>query len=135
MTMSRLTLTAIRSTLLGALLVGFATMAIAQKTKPPVGPPLTTQGTMKSSPKAEKGQDMAESKRAEARDDKAVRATDKLQNKEQRTALRAARSEPKALLKGIKLTPEEKNAQKAIEKRYSGEFNEIEKQARICLLY
>jgi aminopeptidase N len=119
MTMSRLTLAAFRSTLLGALLVGLATMAVAQTTKPPVGTPLTTQGTMKSSAKAEKGQD------------KAVRATDKLQNKEQRTALKAARGEPKALLKGIKLTPAEKNAQKAIQKRYTDQFNEIEKQARI----
>lgn len=112
MTTSRLTLIALRSTLLGALLIGFASMAVAQKTKP-----VTTQGTIKSSPKADKGQ--------------AVRATDKLQNKEQRTALKAARGEPKALLKGIKLTPAEKNAQKAIAKRHSDEFNEIEKQARV----
>ena len=131
MTDSRLTLIALRSTLLGALLIGFASMAVAQKTKTPVGPPVTTQGTMKSSPKADKGQDVAASKRADARDGKAVRATDKLQNKEQRTALKAARGEPKALLKGIKLTPAEKNAQKAIAKRHSDEFNEIEKQARV----
>lgn len=52
MTTSRLILAAVRSTLLGALLVGIATMAIAQGTKPPVGPPLTTKGTMTSSRKA-----------------------------------------------------------------------------------
>lgn len=131
MTTSRVTLTAIRSTLIGALLIGFATMAIAQGTKPPEGPPRMTKGTMKSSPQAEKGQAVAGSKRAAARLDKAERSDDKLQNKEQRTALKAARGEPKALLKGIKLTPAEKNAQKAIAKRHSDEFNEIEKQARV----
>lgn len=131
MTTSRLTLMAIRSTVLGALLVGFASMAIAQGTKPPAGPPLTTKGTLKSSPKAEKGQEMAESKRAEARREKAERSGDKLQNKEQRTALKIARNEPKALLKGIKLTPAERTSLKAIEKRYSGEFRELERQARI----
>lgn len=132
MTTTRLTLMAIRSTVLGALLVGFASMAIAQGTKPPAGPPRTTKGTLTSSPRAEKGQEMAESKRVEARREKAERAGDKLQNEEQRTALKVARNEPKALLKGIKLTPAERTSLKAIEKRYAVQLKDLEKQARIA---
>ena len=125
-------LIALRSTVIGALLVGFTSLAIAQKPKPPVGPPVTTQGTMKSSPKADKGQATAESKRAEARERKAAKGADKLQNLEQRTALKVARGEPKALLKGIKLGKVERKSQKAIEHRYSAEIKEIAAQARIA---
>lgn len=132
MTKAHLTLVAFRTTVLGALLAGFATLAVAQKTKPPVGPPLTTKGAVQSSPKAEKGQDMAASKRATARARKAEQGADNLRNKEQRAALKVARGEPKALLEGITLAKAERKFQKAIQKRYSGEIKEIATQARIA---
>ena len=57
MTVTRYTILAIRTTTLGALLVGFTAVAGAQKTKPTQGgPPITTQGAIKSNPKADKGQ-------------------------------------------------------------------------------
>ncbi len=130
MTTSRLILIALRTTVLGALLAGFATLAVAQKPKPPAGPPVITQGTVKSNPKADKGQATAEAQRAEARDDKAVRARDKARNQAQRTALKAARSEPKALLRGIKFEAGERESRKAIEKRYSDELKELRKLTR-----
>ena len=130
MTNSRLILIASRTTVLGALLAGFATLAVAQKPKPPVGPPVITQGTVKSNPKADKGQAMAEAQRAEARDDKAVRAADKARNQAQRTALKAARNEPKALLKGIDFAPGERQSLKAIEKRYADELKQLRKLTR-----
>jgi hypothetical protein len=132
MTRSRLTKITVRTAALGALLAGFGSLALAQKVKPPVGPPSTTTGTVQSSPKAEKGQTNAEAKRTDAQDKKALKNADKLQNKEQGAALKSARNEPKALLKGIKLTSTEKASTKAIETRYAGELQEIEKQARIA---
>lgn len=130
MTNSRLLLIASRTTVLGALLAGFATLAVAQKPKPPAGPPLITQGTMKSNPNANKGQAIAEAQRAEARDDKAVRASDKARNRDQRVALKTARHEPKALLRGIKFTPGERKSHKAIEKRYADELKDLRKLTR-----
>jgi len=132
MTRSRLTQFATRTAALGVLLAGCAGVALAQKAKPPLGPPVTTQGAVKSNPNADKGQATAESKRIAARDRKAAKAADKLQNTEQRSALKDARSEPKALLKGIALTKAERKSMKAIEKRYAGEFKVIEQQARIA---
>lgn len=128
MTKSRLTNIAIRTTALGALLAGFTTVAAAQKEKHQAGPPVTTMGTMKSNPKADKGQATAEAKRADARDDKIGRDADKADDRAHRSALEGARSDPKGLLKGIKLSSSEKKSVKATEKRYADQFKALKKQ-------
>ena len=128
MTNFRLANIAIRTTALGALLAGFATVAAAQKEKHPAGPPATTMGTMKSNPKAAKGQTTAEAKRTDARDDKAGKDADKTEDRAQRSALNGARSDPKGLLKGIKLSSSEKKSVKATEKRYADQFKALKKQ-------
>ena len=84
MTRTRWTLLAARSTVLGGLLIGFATLAIAQQSKP-AGPPISSKGAVMSSPKADKGQATAEAKRTAAADRKVAKNADKLQNTEQRS--------------------------------------------------
>lgn len=128
MTTSRLKNIAIRTTALGALLAGFAAVAVAQRGKPPAGPPVTTKGTIKSNPKADKGQATAESKRADARDDKAARAADQLRDKVEKTAWKEAYGEPKALLKGVKLSSAERKTVREIEKKYSDQLKDLQKQ-------
>ena len=128
MTHLRMTNIAIRTTALGALLAGFATAATAQKEKHPAGPPVTTMGAMKSHPMAAKGQATAEAKRADARDDKAGKVADKAEDRTQRSALNGAKSDPKGLLKGIKMSSSEKKSVKATEKRYAGQIKALEKQ-------
>jgi len=132
MTSAQLMAIAFRTTVAGALFVGAASLAIAQQVKPPKGPPRTTTGTMKSSPKAEQGQATAEAKRAEARERKAVKNIDRLQNKEQRSALAAARSEPKALLKGLTLSTAARAHLLVTRKQYVGDLRDLESQARIA---
>ena len=128
MTKSRLTNVAIQATALSALLAGFATVAAAQKEKHPAGPPATTMGTMKSHPKADKGQATAEAQRADARDDRAGKAAAKSDARAQRSEFKGARSDPKGLLKGIKMSSSEKKSVKATEKRYKGQIKVLEKQ-------
>ena len=93
-------------------------------------PPITTQGTIKSNPKADKGQANAEAKRVEARDDKATKDAEKVADKAEKGADRKAHSEPKALLKGITLTEAQGTTVKAIEKKYDGQLKDLEKQAK-----
>lgn len=106
---------AIRATALGALVATTAGVAVAQKVKP-AGPPVVTQGGVKSNEHADKGQAKAEAARLEARE-----------NKAEKSALGAARREPKSLLKDISLTKAERKTTNAIEKRYADQFKELEK--------
>jgi hypothetical protein len=116
MNASRLKNIAIRTTMLGALLASTAGVAVAQQKAKQQGPPVTTKGTVKSNPKADKGQATAEAARANAREEKA-----------EKSALSAARGEPKSLLKGIKMTEAEKKATGDIEKRYADQFKDLKK--------
>ena len=111
----RLQAIVIRVTMLGVLVAGTAGVAMAQKAKP-AGPPITTRGAAKSSPKADKGQATAEKARTEAREEKA-----------ERSALESARHEPKSSLKGIKLTDAQKTSAKEIEKKYAEQYKDMEK--------
>lgn len=115
MNVIRLQQFAIRATTLGALLTGAAGVSLAQKTKP-AGPPVTTQGSVKSNPKADKGQATAEAARVDARDDKVVKS-----------ALHAARDQSKSLLKGMKLTKAERTVTHDIEKKYADQYKDLEK--------
>src|SRR5690349_11918284 len=110
--------TAFRAMLPGALLM-LSTIALAQGKPPkptPAGPPVATTGSVKSNPKADKGQATAAAARMEARERKAEKAW-----------FKAARAEPKHLMKGIDLTKEQKENIKAIEKRYDAQLNELDK--------
>lgn len=118
MTMSRLHHIAIRATILGALVAGTAGAAIAQQVKPPV----VTKGSVKSNPKADKGQATAEAARASARDRKATK-----------DAFKAARLEPKSLLRGIKFTSMEKRMNRDITKRYAREYKALEKANKVAV--
>ena len=132
MTISRSTRNAVRMTVLGALFAGFATLGIAQQARPAQGPPITTKGATQSSPKADKGQATAQARRIDARQRKAVKNADRLRNKEQQTALKLARAEPRALRRGIRVGPEQWTALNRIEKRYFGELTALEAQARVA---
>lgn len=132
MTISRSTRNALRVTVLGMLLAGFATLGIAQQAKPGKGPPITTKGAAQSAPRADKGQATAQAARIDARQRKAARYADRLRNKEQVAALKLARREPWALRRGIKLEPNESTAMRRIERRYFGELTALEAQARIA---
>jgi len=99
-------------------LVAVAGVAGAQKPAPhPGGPPVTTRGEAKANEHAAKGQATAEAKRTEAREDKAERA-----------AMKSAKDEPKKVLKGIKLSKAERTSVEGIEKNYSGQLKDLEKQ-------
>jgi hypothetical protein len=108
---------AIRATLLGVMLAGSAGVAMAQKVKP-AGPPVSTRGAVKSNPKADKGQATAETARVAARERKA-----------EKWELKSARGESKQVLKGIKLSPEEKKSVNDIEKKYDRQYKDLEKAA------
>jgi hypothetical protein len=111
----------------GVLVMTSVRVASAQKAKP-VGPPATTHGEIKANPNAAKGQANAEGKRTDAADDKAARAADKKEDVAERAAMKAARSEPEKLLKGIKLSTTEKKSVGEIDKKYAKQLNDLEKQ-------
>jgi len=114
MNATRMKKLALNAAVLSALIGGMATIALAQGK--PSGPPVTTKGAVKSNPKADKGQATAEKSRTEAREEKAEKSANQLAHKE-----------PKADLKGLKLTPDEEKATKAIEKKYAEQFKDLEK--------
>ena len=132
MTLSRSTRNALRMTVLGMLLAGFATLGIAQQARPVKGPPITTKGAAQSSPMADKGQATAQAARIEARQRMAVKNADRLRNKEQVSALKLARGEPWALRRGIRLGSNKETAMNRIVGRYFGELTVLEAQARIA---
>ena len=103
---------------IGALVAMTAGVAGAQKSKP-AGPPVTTHGESKAAAPAANGQATAEASRTDAKADKAEAA-----------AMKSARSEPKALLKGIKLSKTEKTSVGAIQKKYDTQLKDLEKQAK-----
>jgi Spy/CpxP family protein refolding chaperone len=115
MNITRLQSIAMRAVVLGAVVAVTANVAVAQKAKPS-GPPVVTKGTVKSNPKADKGQAQAEASRLAARE-----------RKIEHDAFKSADHEPKSALKGIKLTDEQKLATKAIEKRYADQFKALQK--------
>jgi Spy/CpxP family protein refolding chaperone len=108
----------IRAAVLGAIIAGSAGIASAQKAKP-AGPPVVTKGSTQSNPKADKGQATAQAARTEAREEKG-----------ERLALKNARQESKDGLKGIKLTEAQKDATKAIAKRYEDQYKELSKSEK-----
>ena len=97
MTTSRMKRMARRTAAASALLTGFASIVVAQSARG--GPPVTTQGEVKSNAKAAKGQAKAH--------DKAEHAAWKL-----------AKAERKAVLRGITLTAAQRGAADAVERRY-----------------
>jgi hypothetical protein len=121
MTVTRLGKFTIQLAAVAALVAVSAGVAGAQKAKPPTprpgGPPVTTRGETKANEHAAKGQANAEAKRTEAREDKA-----------ERMAIKSARNEPKALLKGIRLSAAERTSVEGIEKKYAGQLKDLEKQ-------
>jgi histone H1/5 len=110
-----------------AMIVAFASVARAQKVKP-TGPPVTTHGATKANDAAAKGQATAEASRTDADADKAAKAADKKEDAAERAAMKAARNEPTKLLKGIKLTKAQETSVDAIEKKYDGQLDALEKQ-------
>src|SRR5882757_3858601 len=106
----RLQTLVIRATTLGVLVAGTAGVATGQKAKAS-GPPITTNGAAKSSPKADKGQATAQAARTEAREEKG-----------ERLAFKVARQESKSAMKGIKLTEVEKKQVREIDKRYEDQY-------------
>lgn len=111
----------------GALVAMSAGAAQAQKSRP-AGPPMVTHGQTKANDAAKKGQANAEAKRTDADADKAVKAADKKEDASERAALKAARNDPKELLKGIKLTKTEKKSVNDIEKKYAAQLKDLDKQ-------
>jgi hypothetical protein len=116
MTISRVQQLAIRAMMLGAFLASTAVNVAAQKQD---GPPKVTKGTVKSNPKADKGQATAEAARVEARNRKAIKSS-----------FKSARGEPKALLRGIRFSPMEKRLNAVITKRYAGDYKALEKAGK-----
>ncbi|HEY3287457.1 MAG TPA: hypothetical protein VGJ96_10115 [Gemmatimonadaceae bacterium] len=119
-----------RTAVIATLLLGVALPAAAQKGKQPAGPPVTTQGAVKSNPKADKGQATAEASRTEARERKMAADVAKSEAKALRDAAKVARKEPVALLKGVPMTKEQRKAAKESRKRYEAEVRELDKEAR-----
>jgi hypothetical protein len=101
-----------------ALLLTSATAAEAQKMKP-MAMPATSKAHMS---KADK--DAAKDARDAAKD---ARKSDERAEKAAKDELK---DQPKALLKGIKLTKEEKASVKAIEKKTDEQIEALEKQAK-----
>jgi hypothetical protein len=119
-----------RSGVIAVLLLGVALPLAAQKGKQPAGPPVTTQGAVKSNPKADKGQATAEASRTEARERKMEAGVAKSEAKALRDAAKAARKEPATLLKGVPMTKEQRKAAKESRTRYEAEVRELDKEAR-----
>jgi hypothetical protein len=115
---TRLQYIAIRAAVLGVVAAGIPSFADAQKAKPS-GPPVVTKGTLKSNPKADKGQATAEAARAEARD-----------RKGEHTAIKAARQESKNAVKGLGLTDAERSAWNDVEKKYEVQYKDLEKSEK-----
>lgn len=111
----------------GVIVAISAGVASAQKAKAG-GPPATTHGQTKANEAAGKGQATAEAKRTDAAEDKTARTADKKDDAAERAAIKAARSEPKELLKDIKLSKAEKKSIGDIEKKYEGQIKDLEKQ-------
>src|SRR3989442_519204 len=97
-------------------------------TPAPAGHPVTTKGATKANEHAQKGQATAESKRTEARERKAAKGAEKKEERAERVALKKARNEPTALLKGVKLSKDERKAVNDIEKKYEAQLKDLEKQ-------
>lgn len=129
MKVSRFSTFEIRTATLGALLLGLTAVAGAQKLKH-TGPPVTTRGTVKSNEHANNGQVTAESKRVDARDDKAEREVEKIADKREHDAVSAAKGERKSLLRGITLSKSERTSVKATEKKYDDRLKDLDKQAK-----
>jgi hypothetical protein len=127
MSVTRVNKFAIQMAAASALVVLSAGIASAQKSKGG-GPPVTTHGETRANDAAAKGQANAESKRNDGADDKAARAADKKEDAAERTMFKSARSQPKELLKGIKLTSDERKSVEGIEKKYDGQIKDLEKQ-------
>ena len=104
-----------------------ASVASAQKVKA-AGPPATTHGQTKANEAAAKGQATAEAKRTDTADDKAAKTTEKKEDATERASIKAARSEPKQLLEGIKLSKAEEKSVDGIEKKYDTQLKDLEKQ-------
>lgn len=115
-----------RTGIIATLLLSVALPAAAQKGKQPVGPPVTTQGAAKSSPKADKGQATAEVNRKEARERKLEMDVAKSEANVVRAAAKVARKEPGAWLKDVPMTKEQRKAAKASRKRYEAEVRELD---------
>jgi len=111
----------------GVIVAMSAGVASAQKVKP-AGPPATTHGQTQANAAAAKGQATAEASRTDAAADKAAGATDKKEDASERAAIKAARNEPNALLKGITLSKSEKTSVDDIEKKYDKQLKDLEKQ-------
>jgi hypothetical protein len=124
---------AVHATTLGAVLAGFATAAAAQKARPAGGPPVVTQGTVKANPRADKGQETATARRAAAREAYDMQHADATHEEAERSAWKIAKSEPKALLKGINVSKEERAELNLIEKRYKDEFKSLDTEQRAAV--
>ena len=127
MSARRITRLTIQTLAAVALVAVSARLTSAQKVKAG-GPPATTHGETKASTAGIKGQTNAEDKRTDADADKAARAADKSADATERAAMKAARSEPEHLLKGIKLSKTQKKSVDAIEDRTAKQLKELEKQ-------
>jgi hypothetical protein len=110
-----------------ALVAISAGVASAQKVKA-AGPPATTHGQTKANEGAAKGQATAEAKRIDAAEDKSAKTAEKKEDAAERASIKAARSEPKALLEGIKLSKTEEKSVDDIEKKYESRLKDLEKQ-------
>jgi len=127
MTKTHVNRSTIQLALVAALVAMSAGAVHAQKPRP-AGPPITTHGATKANDAAAKGQANAEAKRTDADADKAARNADKTEDASERAALKAARNQPKELLKGIKLSKDEHKSADAIEKKYEGQLRDLDKQ-------
>lgn len=130
MTSSRIIDRAVRMLAFLTFSAALASTAAAQRGTPPAGPPETTKGAAKSAAKADKGQANAEAKRAEAREDKALRTAEKVRDDSSDAAIKRAHGEEKTLLKGVTLTKAERDSVKAIEQRYDDAVKDLRKQER-----
>src|SRR2546423_1227621 len=131
MTVTRLSKMTIQFATVAAMIALSAGAASAQKKAPaphPAGPPVTTHGETKANVKAAKGQETAESARTEAKEKKAAKMAEKKADNAETVALKSARSEPGKDLKGIKLTKAERTSVEGIEKNYSSQLKDLEKQ-------
>lgn len=111
-----------------ALMALSASVAHAQKGKAPAGPPITTHGQTKANAAAANGQATAQASRTDADADKAAKTADKSEDAAERAAVKATRSQPKALLKGIKLSKTQEKSVDSIQKKYDDQLKALDKQ-------
>jgi hypothetical protein len=126
--MSKTHVNTLTTQLVAAALVAMSAGAARAQKPHAAGPPITTHGATKANDAAAKGQANAEAKRTDADDDKTARAADKKEDASERDALKAARNQPKELLKGIKLSKTEEKSVDAIEKKYQSQLKDLDKQ-------